>query len=800
MIRAVFAALLSHWRRKPFQLLTLILGLALATALWSGVQAINAEARKSYGEAADVLGGGGLAELVRTDGGTISRETFVALRRAGWLVSPVIDGWLRADAGRVRLLGLDAFTMPADTAAGSVVSPAIFPEMMGADGVILANPATAERLGALRNRLRVVEGLAPGLVLADISAAEALADVEGFSRLLLAKDQPLVQENLTEVAPGLRVAPPETAEDLGRLTDSFHLNLTAFGLLSFAVGLFIVNGAVGLAFEQRRPVFRTLRALGVTARTLVIFLTLELLIFALVAGALGILMGYLIAALLLPDVAATLRGLYGASVEGTLTLSPVWWLSGLGIACLGTGVAAASGLVRVARMPPLAPARPRAWAMVNVTAMRWQLSLGALCLGAALLALFIGGGLIGGFILLGGFLLASALALPAILAAVVGVAERVSTGPVTQWFWADTRQQLPGLSLALMALLLALAANIGVGTMVSSFRATFTGWLDQRLVSDVYVTIEDEADTPALMAFLEGKTEAILPIWHRDDTVLGAPAEIYGVIDHPIYRENWPLIAALPGTWDRLAEGDGILINEQLARREGLAPGDNLVMPGGWSVEVTAVYSDYGNPLGQLVLPLQVLTDRYDDLDRSDFGLLVAEDQAEALKSALVRDFGLPEDNLVDQGALKAFSLSIFERTFAVTGALNALTLGVAGIAILTSLLTLAAMRLPQLAPVWALGVTRKTLGRIELLRAVILAALTFVLAVPVGLGLAWVLLAVINVEAFGWRLPMLLFPSDWLWLGLLSLAAAALASLWPARQLAKRPPADLIRVFTHER
>ena len=123
-----------------------------------------------------------------------------------------------------------------------------------------------------------------------------------------------------------------------------------------------------------------------------------------------------------------------------------------------------------------------------------------------------------------------------------------------------------------------------------------------------------------------------------------------------------------------------------------------------------------------------------------------------------------------------------------------------AGIAILTSLLTLAAMRLPQLAPVWALGVTRKTLGRIELLRAVILAALTFVLAVPVGLGLAWVLLAVINVEAFGWRLPMLLFPSDWLWLGLLSLAAAALASLWPARQLAKRPPADLIRVFTHER
>ena len=109
-------------------------------------------------------------------------------------------------------------------------------------------------------------------------------------------------------------------------------------------------------------------------------------------------------------------------------------------------------------------------------------------------------------------------------------------------------------------------------------------------------------------------------------------------------------------------------------------------------------------------------------------------------------------------------------------------------------------MRLPQLAPVWALGLTRASLSRIELLRALILALLTFLIAIPVGLGLAWVLLAVINVEAFGWRIPMQIFPAQWLWLGALSVATALLAGLWPARQLAKRPPADLIRVFTHER
>ncbi len=800
MTGPVLSALLSHWRRRPFQLLTLILGLSLATALWSGVQAINAEARKSYDEAADILGGGGLSELVRQDGAAISQDTFVALRRGGWQVSPVVDGWLPAKNGRVRLLGIDPFTMPRETATGAIVAPATFPDMMGQQGVIFAHSTTAARLTSFGDRLREIENLTPGLAIADITAAMALTRMDGFSRLLISSDQPLRRTPLNEIAPQLSQSTPDAAEDLGRLTDSFHLNLTAFGLLSFAVGLFIVNGAVGLAFEQRRPVFRTLRALGVPARRLVILLTVELLIFALIAGAFGVLLGYLIAATLLPDVAATLRGLYGASVEGTLTLSPMWWLSGLAIACIGTAAASASGLIRVARMPPLAPARPRAWAMANLAAMRWQLGLAAACLGAAILALIIGGGLVGGFILLGGFLLAAALALPSMLAVLVAAMSLVTRGPIAEWFWADTRQQLPGLSLALMALLLALATNIGVGTMVESFRVTFTGWLDQRLVSDLYITVDDEADAPALLAFLDERADAILPIWYVDGDVLGAPAQIFGVSDHPIYEENWPLLASLPDTWNRIAAGDGALINEQLARREGLAPGDALPLPGAWSTTIIGVYSDYGNPIGQVVLPLDTLVARYDNIDRSDFGILISEDRAEALKTDLSQSFGLSDDNLVDQSALKAFSMSIFERTFAVTGALNVLTLAVAGVAILTSLLTLASMRLPQLAPVWALGLTRQTLGRIELMRALILAALTFILALPVGLGLAWVLLAVINVEAFGWRLPLHIFPGDWLWLAGLSLAAAGLASLWPARQLAKRPPADLIKVFTHER
>ena len=799
MIRAALSALLSHWKRRPFQLFTLVTGLALATALWSGVQALNAEARQSYDDAANLLGGD--TRLIDPTGAPVSNETFLALRQNAWLASPVIEGWLPGRDGRVRVVGVDPLTMPLNSPAGAAVADIGIAEFLGPTGAILASPATAGRIANFDERVRTIDGLAPGIAIADISTVQAIENRDNYDHFILLPDQPFEQTELADIAPNLVVEEPDTASDLARLTASFHLNLTAFGLLSFVVGLFIVNGAVGLAFEQRRTVFRTLRAIGVSNIVLVSLLIAELLIFALVAGAIGIALGYLIAAALLPDVAATLRGLYGANVEGALTLAPSWWLSGLVIAVLGTALAAATHLAQVARLSPLATAQPRAWALASGGTMRFQLGLAGIALAIALTAGLIGGGLIAGFTLLGGMLIAAALALPSTLTWLLRLAERLFPDrPLVQWFWADTRQQLPGLSLALMALLLALAANIGVSTMVGSFRLTFTGWLDQRLASEIYIGAEDESDVPALLAFVTPRVEAVLPIWHTNADILGAPGEIYGVVDHPTYRENWPLLSAVPNVWDQIGAGEGALVNEQLARREDLSPGDTLQMPGGWSATVLGVYSDYGNPLGQVILPLEVLTDRYSDVDKQDFGLRLPEGDIPALREALIKDFGLPPENIVDQSELKRFSLDVFDRTFAVSAALNVLTLTIAAVAILTSLLTLAAMRLPQLAPLWAIGTSRRVLARIEVIRALTLAVLTFVLAIPVGLVLAWVLLAVINVEAFGWRLPLHLFPRDWIWLLALSLLAAGLASLWPARRLATRAPADLIRVFSHER
>jgi putative ABC transport system permease protein len=821
MWRTAMAALLSHWRRRPLQLAMLLLGLSLATALWSGVQAINSEARASYDRAAATLGQDRLDQIVRTDGGPLTQADFVTLRRAGWLVSPVIEGTLRRGAVRLHLIGIDPLTMPAEGMPGNgqangqasgqgngsgngsgVIDGSDFAAFLQPPGLLYVAAETAARLkDEALPPLKVSPALLPGVGLTDIGIAQSLlGQGDQITRLILSPGQRQDLAPLAAIAPHLMVKSPDAEGDLARLTDSFHLNLTAFGFLAFAVGLFIVYSAIGLAFEQRRATFRTLRSLGLPASTLTGLLLVELVGFALVAGLAGVVLGYLVGSLLLPDVAATLQGLYGASVPGTLSLRPQWWASGLAIALFGTLAAAAQSLWRVWRMPLLAPAQPRAWARASEAGLRLQL-LAAIALFAATVALGVwGSGLVIGFSVLGGLLLGAALLLPVILAVFLAVMQRFATRPVTEWFWADTRQQLPGLSLALMALLLALSANVGVGTMVASFRLTFTGWLDQRLAAELYVTARDERQATELRTWLKGRVTSVLPIWSVNGEVRGAPAEIFGVADDPTYRDNWPLLSRTPDTWDRLAKGEGALINEQLSRRDKLGLGDSLTLPGGLTTTIAGVYSDYGNPLPQVMIGIDALTRQYPDVQRLRYGLRLPPADAPALSDALRETFDLPPENVIDQAGLKRRSIEIFEQTFSVTAALNVLTLSVAGIAMFASLMTLSTMRLSQLAPLWAMGLTRRRLVVLELARTMVLAAVTLVAAIPVGLGLAFVLLAVVNVEAFGWRLPMHVFPGDWLRLGLLALGASLLSVFIPLRQLAVTGPSDLLRVFANER
>ncbi|GFE64958.1 ABC transporter permease [Litoreibacter roseus] len=798
MYRSALSALLAHWMRHKLQLFSLIVGLALATALWSGVQAINSEARDSYDRAASALGQDQLERLVMADGSPVPVSVYAELRRAGWRVSPVIEGSVDLAEGSARLVGIDPLTAPPQANAPALTDEDD-PTRFLIEGLLIASPELAPRIPAELGAIETSSSIAVDTILTDISTAAERFGQTNPSYLLVAATQPADLPPLSEVASLQRVA-GENPSDIARLTDSFHLNLTAFGLLSFAVGLFIVHAAIGLAFEQRRATFRTLRALGVPLRSLITLLAVELATFAIIAGLIGIALGYAIAAALLPNVAGTLRGLYGADVTGQLNFDALWAAAALGISLAGAAIAGAQALSRVARLPILAPAQPRAWARASAKALRRQSAAAAGLLALSVALAIFGSSLLAGFACLACLLVGAALALPGLLTWALDQAARFGQTALGEWLFADTRQQVPGLSLALMALLLALAANIGVGTMVGSFRGTFTGWLDQRLAAELYVSARSEAQAEDVRAFLEPRSDALLPIWSVETRISGLPAEVFGIVDHETYRNHWPLLDAEANVWDRIADGSGALINEQLARRDDLSPGDVVELEPSWTLPVVGIYSDYGNPSGQAIVADASLEARHPDIPKLRLAVRVDPEDAPALAEALRARFDLPGQGVINQDEIKQFSMNMFEQTFRVTGALNVLTLGVAAFAMLASLLTLASMRLPQLAPVWALGLTRAKLARFELARTLILALLTWVISIPVGLLLAWVLLSVVNVEAFGWKLPMEIFPSDWFRLGGLALLAACLATLWPIRSLARTPPSALLKVFAHER
>ncbi|AZF38234.1 AttF component of AttEFGH ABC transport system [Pseudomonas sp. R4-39-08] len=810
-------ALLSHWRRHPVQFFSVLTGLWLATALLTGVQALNSQARDGYARASQLIGGAPQASLSAPDGAGFPQALFAELRRAGWPVSPVVQGRIVLkghEEQRLQLMGIEPVSLPGSgSVAGQRLTQAQMLAFFEAPGRTWIAAQTLQALGLRPGEqpltangqrlppLQVQPDMAPGMLLTDIGFAQPLLDMHGqLSRLLL--DNRFAAAHPTPPA-GLQLKQGDD-NNLSRLTESFHLNLDALGFLSFVVGLFIVHAAIGLALEQRRGLLRTLRACGVSARMLILSLGVELGFLALLGGVLGVASGYLLASLLLPDVAASLRGLYGAEVAGQLSLSPWWWLAGLGLSLLGALLAGASSLWRAARLPLLALANSQAWHEAHGRWLRRQGWVAAAALLIALLALVWGNSLAAGFVLMAALLLGAALGLPVLLNALLkGVLGR-SRSVLGQWFLADCRQQLPALSLALMALLLALAANIGAGSMTSGFRSTFNNWLEQRLTAELYLNPQNPAQAEQLHAWLAHQplVRAVLPSWQVAVQLQGWPAEVFGVVDDPTYRQHWPLLEAASTPWDRLLQDDSVMLSEQLARRLNVRLGDRVQVPtpqGPWAPTIVGIYADYGNPKGHLLVNAKHLLAHWPSLSPVRFNLRVAPQDVQPLIHEVQREFALEDSRIVDQQQLKGWSSQVFERTFAATAALNSLTLGVAGVALFISLLTQSQSRLGQLAPLWALGVTRRQLMLLNLGQTWLLAVLTLVLALPLGLLLAWCLDAVINVQAFGWRLPLQVFPWQLAQLMGLAMLATLLASAWPLWQLYRSRPADLLRTFAHE-
>ena len=226
------------------QFATLLIGLMSAIALWSGVQALNQQARESYDRAAAIFGGVRTPTLVPRNGATVPQAQFVKLRRAGWPVSPVLEGRVQIDGHSYRLLGIEPVTLPAEVGNAPTIGRASLQAFMTPPGQTLIAPETLNDLqlaegatpsasnGATLPPLATQAQLVPDVLVVDIGIAQKLLNKpDQVSRLLVGKDKGPRAALESVAGDTLRLVEPDAESDLERLTDSFHLNLTAFGLL-----------------------------------------------------------------------------------------------------------------------------------------------------------------------------------------------------------------------------------------------------------------------------------------------------------------------------------------------------------------------------------------------------------------------------------------------------------------------------------------------------------------------------------------------------------------------------------------
>jgi len=400
-------------------------------------------------------------------------------------------------------------------------------------------------------------------------------------------------------------------------------------------------------------------------------------------------------------------------------------------------------------------------------------------------------------------LLGAALCLPALLRLLLRAASRLipSTWARTGWLLADSRYLLGPAAVALMAITLALVSNSGLNTMIGSFRQATDSWLQQRLVAEIYLTselsetrVKDwlQQQAPAVSIAARYTTRMIVQKTAGVNTVV----EITALPDHERFESSVELMRGVDAAKASFGAGSGVFVSERAWRLDGWQPGQELQLcPGVGMLPVLGVYRDYGNPQSQWMISEKLFRSCWPEILPSGFGLMgPPETDWEGLRARLVNEFGLQDTEVINQQELMAVGLSVFDRTFSVTLALNALTLLVASIGIFCAVSAIHHHRLPQQALLTALGLTRRERATLLLLQWGLLGLFCIVLVWPFGSLLAWVLAAVVTPVAFGWSFAL---QPEWSYLPMLALLAIGsllLAVLLPSLQLLRASPGQLLR------
>ncbi len=823
-------SLLTHltwpeWRHHPWRQAAALLAVTLGVALAFSVQLINQSALGEFSAAVRSINGEPDFELRGQRGGfDEALYARVALHPDIALASPVVEVETQAlttdDQGAakrvpLRVLGIDALV-------AAPLSPALLPKLLERDAAsapdrlglfdpdaAALNASARQRLGSTdvvrlqtpdgTTTLRVHGSVAAGgppLAVMDIAGAQAQFGMLGhLSRIDVRlkpgadREQVVASLRLQDfAAQGVRATTPdEAAQRVSNVSGAYRVNLTVLALVALFTGAFLVFSILSLSVAQRQPQFALLGVLGLSAAQRLRLVLAESALLGVVGSLLGLALGTALAATALKLLAGDLGGGYFPGVAPTLHFSVP---AALAYGALGVAAALVGGWLPAREAQRLAPAQALK-GLGDATGSDRAPWLGPALIATSLalllvppvfdmplaaylsVALLLIGGIVG--VPAGVGLLLRAIAPPGQALALLAV-ERA-------------RHQRQTATVAVAGVVASLALSVALTVMVASFRDSITTWLDTVLPADLYARAGASTGGSDVITLAPGwvRDAAGVDGVDRVETLRVSSVQIdptqpaVALIARPLAdpARSLPLVgelAALP------AGETAAYVSEAMATLYGAASGTRLTLPlpngEHATVFVRGVWRDYARQHGAVVLATGDWLRLTGDTRINDLALWLQPGTDVATVQRQLRALAAPhgmDGELIEFASaseIRAISLRVFDRSFAVTYWLQgvAIAIGLFGIAASFSAQVLA--RRKEFGLLAHLGLTRRQVLTVVTAEGAVWTAAGALLGLVLGIAVSVVLVKVVNPQSFHWTMDLLL-P----WARLAALCAAVIAA-----------------------
>jgi putative ABC transport system permease protein len=832
LIRAQFLA------RRTATALSM-LAIALGVSLGYAIHLINEAALADFSQAMKSVQGepdAVLAPRDSTGGVPLALINEIARDEAVAILAPVIETRVRLDRGQaaVKLIGLDVFSAAA-------LMPDLLPRRDGGiagggifDDGVYASPALLSRLhlkvgdgvtairGDARWTTHILGDLPAArpddlLLVADIARVQAHfgpAGAVGEGRLRLMPGTPLgawLDAWAGRLPPGLLLrAAEDNRARISNVSRAYRVNLNVLALVALLTGAFLVFATQLTSVAQRSTQFALLGVLGLSPRMRLLQVLIEGLAIGVPGAALGLGLGYVLALAFTRLLGGDLGGGFFSANSPAIVPLP-----GPALAFFALGCAASLGGALypawLNRVQPLAQALKTGFAQQAPKA-----SWGATAWGFHRMRLLViillavaAAGLtrlpalfdlpLAGYAAIALVLVLGIAAAPPLTQAVFGVLERMKL-PAPQRVAVQNIVQAPLMAqVAASGLIVSFALTVSMVTMVSSFRVALDGWLDVVLPAPLYLRSKGVPLPAELLAALEQRDTPFTRVERTATGSLGLDPQRPAVALLVREMDRSDPAARLPFTGPVVtvpAPRIAVWISEPMHELYRLEAGQALRLPllgRELEVGIGGIWRDYARQFGAVVMAAddyRALGGRFEATELALWPRPGADAAARAWLGKYAADHGL---EMAESGEIRAVSLSIFDKSFAVTYALEAaaMLIGLFGLAV-----TLAAsvwLRARELATLGALGFDRAMLTRAVMFEGALIAVIGLVLGLACGIAVGAILTHVVNPQAFHWRMPLEIPWHQVLPGAAVTLLAGIAASRFAARQATRLPVAQVL-------